>query len=136
MNVNRMIRAAAAAGLLLAGAGLAAGQIECTVVSAGGQATADGSIFVAGQFATGLVSGSDDLDQGVVPCWAEAGVACGGDVDGDLDIDLNDLAALLAAFGTCDGDADFNPGADFDGDSCVGLTDLATLLAAFGTVCS
>ena len=135
MNVRQTITSAAVAGLLAA-APLAAGQIECTVVSAGGSATGDGSLFVVGQSATGLVTGSDELDQGVVPCWAGGEVVCAGDVDGDLDIDLNDLAAMLAAFGTCDGDADYNPNADFDNDQCVGLSDLATLLAAFGTVCT
>lgn len=56
-----------------------------------------------------------------------------GDVDGDGDVDLSDLAALLGSFGSCAGDANFNPSADFDGNGCVELSDLAVLLAAFGT---
>lgn len=134
MNFKQIITTAVAAGLLAA-APLAAGQIECTVVSGGGASTSDGSIFVVGQFATGLVTGSDELDQGVVPCWVE-GVVCLGDVDGDLDVDLGDLSALLAAFGSCAGDAVYNPNADFDGDDCVGLSDLSTLLSVFGTICN
>jgi hypothetical protein len=55
-----------------------------------------------------------------------------GDIDGDGDVDLADLAAMLAAYGTCDGDAGYNPDADLDGDDCVGLADLATLLANYG----
>lgn len=55
-----------------------------------------------------------------------------GDVDGDGDVDLSDLAALLASFGTSEGDPDFNPAADLSGDGRVDLVDLAVLLAQFG----
>ncbi len=56
-----------------------------------------------------------------------------GDVDGDGDVDLTDLALLLAAYNTCAGDANFNPNADFNGDGCVDLADLSVLLAAYGS---
>lgn len=55
-----------------------------------------------------------------------------GDVDGDGDVDLTDLALLLGAFGTCDSEVGFNSGADFDVSGCVDLADLATLLGSFG----
>lgn len=55
-----------------------------------------------------------------------------GDLDGDGDVDLADLSQLLTAFGTCDGDAAFDPAADIDGDQCVGLADLSALLTDFG----
>lgn len=55
-----------------------------------------------------------------------------GDVDCDNDVDLSDLAALLAAFNSCDGDANFNPNADFDHNGCINLSDLAALLGNYG----
>jgi hypothetical protein len=55
-----------------------------------------------------------------------------GDVDGDGDVDLQDLAALLSAYGACDGDPDYNAAADFDSSGCVDLSDLATLLSNYG----
>jgi hypothetical protein len=55
-----------------------------------------------------------------------------GDVDGDGDVDLSDLGALLASYGLCEGHPRYNPDADFTGDNCVGLSDLATLLANYG----
>ncbi|MFN0135739.1 MAG: hypothetical protein ACKVS9_06430 [Phycisphaerae bacterium] len=51
-----------------------------------------------------------------------------GDIDGDGDVDLTDLAILLGQFG-CAADCD----ADINGDNIVDLTDLAMLLAKFGT---
>ncbi len=60
-----------------------------------------------------------DVEVPVGPC---------GDLDGDGDVDLNDLAALLADFGcaggACTGDA--------DGDGDTDLSDLAIVLANFG----
>ncbi len=58
--------------------------------------------------------------------------ACAGDLNGDLVVDLSDLATLLTNFGLApalpeDGDV------DFDGD--VDVSDLAGLLAAFGSNC-
>lgn len=56
-----------------------------------------------------------------------------GDLDGDRDVDLNDLATLLANFGRSDGVA-YEDG-DISGDGSVSLGDLAALLAAFGMRC-
>jgi hypothetical protein len=55
-----------------------------------------------------------------------------GDLDGDGDVDLSDLAELLAAYGTCVGDPDYNPDADLDDSGCIDLADLATLLSNYG----
>ena len=55
------------------------------------------------------------------------------DLDHDDDVDLQDLALLLAHFGTSSG-ATFEDG-DTDGDGDVDLQDLANLLSLFGTTC-
>jgi hypothetical protein len=55
-----------------------------------------------------------------------------GDLDGDGDVDLTDLARLLAAYGSCVGDPDYDPAADLDGSGCVDLPDLAILLSHYG----
>ena len=55
-----------------------------------------------------------------------------GDVDGDGDVDLPDLACLLALYHTCAGDPGYDPNADFDGSGCVDLADLAGLLGNYG----
>ncbi len=57
-------------------------------------------------------------------------VAMFGDLDGDFDVDTNDLNLLLAAWGPCPDPPDPCP-ADLDGDGTVGGEDLAALLAAW-----
>ncbi|MFQ5806064.1 MAG: FG-GAP repeat domain-containing protein [Phycisphaerae bacterium] len=56
-----------------------------------------------------------------------------GDLDGDCDVDLSDLAVLLSNYGTTGG-ASYEDG-DLDGDGDVDLTDLAELLSVYGTIC-
>ena len=56
---------------------------------------------------------------------------CTGDTDGDLDIDLSDLAELLSAYGRPLGDPLYNGCCDFDCDDIVDLADLAGLLGAY-----
>jgi hypothetical protein len=58
---------------------------------------------------------------------------CFGDLDGDDDVDLSDLATLLAHCGMTSG-ATHEDG-DLDGDGDVDLSDLAALLAVYGTTC-
>ena len=61
-------------------------------------------------------------------------VSLPGDVDDDGDVDLPDLACLLAAYGTCVGEPQYNRAADFDLSGCVDLYDLAVLLEHYGQV--
>jgi len=60
-------------------------------------------------------------------------VRCFGDLDGDLDVDMDDVEVLLQHYGTS-GDATYEDG-DLDYDSDVDLSDLAAMLGAYGTVC-
>jgi len=57
-------------------------------------------------------------------------VPCPGDLDGDNDIDLDDLTLLLGDFGCSSGCV-----GDIDGDGGTDLDDLTVLLQAFGTLC-
>jgi subtilisin family serine protease len=76
---------------------------------------------------------------GMVDCYEAVQLAldwcsaCLGDLDGDRDVDLADLAQLLAHYGMTSG-AEYEDG-DLDADGDVDLTDLAALLAAYGTSC-
>jgi len=72
-------------------------------------------------------SSDDDMDG--VPDECD----CPGDLDGDLDIDLEDLTVLLSNFGTPSGAT--REDGDVDGDGDVDLSDLTVLLAAYGTMC-
>ncbi len=56
---------------------------------------------------------------------------CPGDTDGDKDVDVSDLATVLAEFGLVGGGLAGD--VDFDGD--VDLSDLSLVLANFGLVC-
>jgi len=60
-------------------------------------------------------------------------VALIGDTDLDGDVDLSDLAALLANYGELMG-MTWADG-DFDGDGDIDLSDLAALLANYGKSC-
>jgi len=70
----------------------------------------------------------DNNGNGIPDC---AEVPCPGDVDGDLDVDLDDLTLLLSQFGQVGNGLP----ADLDSDSDVDLDDLTTLLASFGRSC-
>ena len=56
-----------------------------------------------------------------------------GDLDGDGDVDLSDLAELLGVYGTCVGDPGYSPAADLDDSGCIDLSDLAALLGSYGS---
>lgn len=68
--------------------------------------------------------------------FARWGPFLAGDLDQDHDTDLQDLANLLAAYGACPLDANYNRQAGLlAGDACVYLEDLAMLLSTFGRSC-
>jgi hypothetical protein len=67
----------------------------------------------------------EDWD-GIPPACA---VACGADLDGSGAVDINDLLAMLGAWGqTCPEGCP----ADLTGDGAVGIDDVLSLIAAFG----
>ncbi|GIV15443.1 MAG: hypothetical protein KatS3mg022_0878 [Armatimonadota bacterium] len=57
-----------------------------------------------------------------------------GDIDGDNEVTLFDFGALVAAFGSIPGDANWNPDADLDGDEEVTLFDFGVLVRNFGAI--
>lgn len=107
-NVERVIRSAPTAGLYTA-------TIRATAVNAGAGIGRQGfALVVNGDFAESC---------------PEPPI---GDLDGDCAVGLADLARLLAAFGSCTGEPEYDAAADFDTSGCVELSDLAALLANFG----
>ncbi len=75
-------------------------------------------------------AGIDDFRVVLFSCDDEV---CPGDLDGDNDVDLADLAQLLGNYGITSG-ATYEQG-DLDGDGDVDLSDLAALLGVYGTTC-
>lgn len=86
----------------------------------------DGSVLYGGSFFGGAHGGGT--------LWSFQIPGCPpSDLDADGDIDVQDLAFLLASFGTAGGAAWMDGNLDGDGD--VDLQDLAILLASFGAQC-
>jgi len=61
--------------------------------------------------------------------------ACPGDLDGDGQIGLADVEALLLTYRACEGEPEFDPAADLNNDRCIDLADLAWVLSVFGQDC-
>lgn len=76
---------------------------------------------------------SADMNGNGIPDECESGSPCRGDLDGDRDVDISDLAALLARFGIPGGATASDGDSDADGD--VDLSDLSVLLGSFGAPC-
>jgi len=123
-----------------------------TLVETVGPNTSNGWVmheFAVGDFVTPTAQvkvrfEASDLNDGSV---VEAGVdqflvmsfscedpdPCPGDLDGDNDVDLSDLAQLLSNYGMMSGAA-YEDG-DLDSDGDVDLSDLAALLSVYGAPC-
>ena len=109
--------------------------------------TPDGSLISGANSSTLLIMNAASSDSGSYT--AALSNACGdvvsraanvvvaprprGDLDLDGDVDLSDLATLLANFGEADGATRTHGDLDLDGD--VDLSDLSALLATFGERC-
>ena len=98
----------------------------------GGDFELSGTVGQPDASTTSMSGGNFELAGGL---WA--GVAedefCFGDLDGDNDVDLADLAQLLGNYGMTSG-AVYEDG-DLDADGDVDLADLAGLLGVYGTTC-
>jgi len=85
--------------------------------------------------ANGTFDPNSALGYGIIDADAARQVVfCTGDLNGDAQVDLADLAMQLSGFGITSG-ATLSDG-DVDGDGDVDLADLALLLGNFGTICS
>jgi hypothetical protein len=97
----------------------------------GGDFELSGTVGQPDANTTVMTGGDFELSGGF---WAGAEAPfCFGDLDGDGDIDLSDLAQLLSNYGETSGM--FYEDGDLDGDGDVDLSDLAALLAVYGTTC-
>jgi hypothetical protein len=128
----------AGAALLITPAAVAQYDIDWHTIDGGGDMWTTGGNFelsaTIGQPDAGvtMTGGNFALTGGFWPGAAEEEF-CFGDLDGDNDVDLADLARLLGNYGTTGG-ASYEDG-DLDGDGDVDLTDLAALLGVYGTTC-
>ena len=110
--------------------------IDWWTVDGGGEMWTTGADFelsgtIAQPDASNVMTGADfELTGGF---WAGVKEFCFGDLDGDGEIGLSDLAQLLGNYGTTSG-AVYEDG-DLDADGDVDLADLAALLAVYGTNC-
>lgn len=125
--------------------------VTVAFVSTGTNWITGGTLDIDNLFLTGI--GLDDANEFVVAIafdneiatWGNAGALvvdnvylgppadCTGDLNGDHQVDIADLAQLLSHFGTTSGATPED--GDLNGDGGVTLTDLALLLSAFGTIC-
>jgi hypothetical protein len=86
------------------------------------------SLLVAGEFTrVGTIPASRLARWSCLP-------RCPGDISRDMQVDLQDLAILLANMGMID-NADVEDG-DLDGDRDVDIEDLSILLSLYGSSCS
>jgi len=110
--------------------------VDWYTVDGGGEMWTTGGDYelsgtIAQPDAGGAMTGGDfELTGGF---WPGVEEFCLGDLNGDGQIGLSDLATLLAHYGTTSGASYEDGDLDLDGD--VDLSDLAALLAVYGTTC-
>lgn len=69
------------------------------------------------------------------PCPSVCTCDLRGDANGDCEVDIDDLLAVLSGWGSSCGQPGFNRCADLDGDCTIGQGDLDIVLADFGNHC-
>lgn len=102
-----------------------------TIDGGGGSSSGSGYELngTIGQCDAGVMSGgSFTLQGGFWNAGRPATPSCPGDVDGDGFVDVDDMIAVLGAWGPCVGCA-----ADIDGSGAVDTNDLLVILAGWGT---
>jgi hypothetical protein len=85
-----------------------------------------------GPTARGGASANADQRSLRIAIWMNS---CIGDVNRNGYTDCDDLAALMAAYGSCRGQANFNPDADLDKSGCIDNSDLDILMHDVGCYC-
>ena len=75
---------------------------------------------------------SETMFQAYVVIRHESPLARNGDIDGDGDVDFSDFLLFTSAFGTIEGEIEYNPAADLDGDGAVVFSDFLIFASAFG----
>lgn len=137
MTARRSTILACLAALAMIPAASAQFDLSWYTIDGGGAMFSTGGTFslggTIGQPDAGVMSGGTFTLTGGF--WAGASDPCSllADLDHDGDVDLQDMAFLLANFGTTSG-ATFEQG-DIDDDGDVDLQDLAFLLSVFGQSC-
>ncbi|MHC5003314.1 MAG: hypothetical protein ACYTJ0_09330, partial [Planctomycetota bacterium] len=130
------------------------GAAAITAVNNGGSPTLDRCRFIGSQLAFGAIwsndanplivnsvicgntpvqvsgpwtdGGGNVIGMECPPCVFESPPCCPADVDGDGEVDVDDLVAVVLAWGTAD------QAADVDGDGFVGVDDLVVVITSWG----
>jgi rhodanese-related sulfurtransferase/plastocyanin len=102
--------------------GARAGSAETIISNAGFESVTNGGGFIS-------PAGNDAVLEEMCTCNTPcASSSCSEDLDGDGLVNVNDLLAILSAFGS-----DGTGGGDVDDDGIVNVNDLLQLLSAFGS---
>ena len=106
-------------------------EIDWYTIDGGGGTSTGGNFELSGTIGqpdAGAMAGADfELAGGFWPAAGETGSPCPADLTGDDQVDIDDLFAVLAAWGTCDECPE-----DINEDGVVDIDDLFAVLAAWG----